>query len=343
MSLARLISSALVGGLVLAAAVVSAPQPADACGAFFARKSVPEASRPSLSLERVLIVFDPAKKEEHFMREVVFRGSKEKFGFVVPTPTRPTVAEVKKPPFDELERRYPFAREVELEKARGGSKGAPGGGAPQVIVLEVKYLGSFAAFVLQATDDKALAKWLADNEFTSTPESDRWLAEYVKRGFYYVAFRYEPTLDTKAGDDSLRAQSVRVTFPTPVAFYPYREPDHPASADRKLRAVELWVASPSALVPVAVTDDRGPPTWVRPFREGLRSTDQDPKAMAGTLGDDLAKLLPPGPLVVQPFQDQKTTRAGYGDVVFLPEVGVGKAEDAAAFVRATITRPEVAK
>ncbi len=332
----RIATGVVVAGALCLAAFASTPRPAAACGAFFARKATPAESRPSLALERVLIAFDPKKKEEHFIREVVFRGSEEKFGFVVPTPTRPTVSEVKKPPFDELERRYPFAPARQLDGARapGGAKG--GGGAPKVVVLEVKYLGSFAAFVLQASDEKALGKWLDENGFGSTPESDRWLGEYVKRGFYYVAFRYEPTLDEKRGDASLRAETVRISFPTPVAFYPYREPDHAPPPERKLRAVELWVASPAPLAPVALATEQGAATWVRPFREGLRRPNEDPKWLGEALGTELAKVLPEGPLVVQPFQDQKTQRSGYGDVVFLPEGGVGDDPEARAFVRATI-------
>jgi hypothetical protein len=343
----RVVSCALLASAVSLAAIGSAPRPADACGAFFAAKSVPAESRPSLSLERVLLVFDPAKKQEHFIREVVFRGGREKFGFVVPTPTRPGVFEVKKAPFDELERRFPFA--IEPSKDEGSKSraagGAPGGGAPKVVVLEVKYLGSFAAFVIQATDHEALGKWLADNGFSSTIEGDRWLAEYVKRGFYFVAFRYEPTLDEKSGDGGLRAQTVRISFQTPAAFYPYREPAHAAPAERKLRAVELWVASPSPLVPVARASDRGAAAWVRPFREGRRSGGEERGGMGGTLGDELAKLLPSGPLVVQTFQDQKTLRSGYSDVVFLPEGGVGGdvRDDVGTFVKSTIASPKEAE
>lgn len=337
----RAASCALLAGVVTVAALGSAPRPADACGAFFAAKSVPAESRPSLSLERVLVLFDPAKKQEHFIREVVFRGSREKFGFVVPTPSRPGVFEVKASPFDELERRYPFARSRDLEGALAPSR-AGGGAPPKVTVLEVKYLGSFSAFVLQASDPDALGKWLADNGFTSSLEGDRWLAEYVKRDFYFVAFRYEPTLDADAGAGGLRAQTVRISFEAPVAFYPYREPAHEVPVERKLRAVELWVASPTAIVPVARTETGGKPAWVRPFREGERAAGRE--WLLQGVGDELGKLLPPGPLIVQTFQDQKTQRAGYGDVVFLPESGLAGADAAASqLVRSTLGGEETPK
>ncbi len=331
----------LVGWALLAGAstfaLLGSPERADACGAFFARKTSAATSRPSLSLERVLIVFDPAKKEEHFVREIVFDGGSETFGFVVPTPSRPTVAEVKKPPFDELERRYPFARLGGSEKARAPGGAPGGGGAPKVIVHEVKYLGSFSAFVIEASDANALAGWLAQNGFGTTPESEAWLGEYVRRGFHHVAFRYEPTLDPKRGQSGLRAQTVRITFSTPLPFYPYREPEHAAASPRRERAVSLWLASPEPMVPIALASAGAGPAWVRPFREGLRDDRGDRESMKAILGEELGKQLPSAP-VVQTFQDQKASRSGYGDVVFLPAAGLAAAstEATSAFVRSTL-------
>ncbi|MCA9697499.1 MAG: hypothetical protein KC431_08240, partial [Myxococcales bacterium] len=40
------------------------------------------------------------------------------------------------------------------------------------------------------------------------------------------------------------------------------------------------------------------------------------ETLEASLVDELESLLPPGELVVQSFQDQKRTRAGYHDVLF---------------------------
>src|SRR5687768_5001972 len=74
---------------------------AAACGAFFRPKDLKRA--PSLSFERVLVLYEPETSTEHFIREVVFRGERTTFGFVVPTPTQPDVFKVKQSPFDKLE------------------------------------------------------------------------------------------------------------------------------------------------------------------------------------------------------------------------------------------------
>jgi hypothetical protein len=296
---------------------------AEACGAFFRPQAMKRA--PSLSFERVLIIHDPATETQHFVREVAFKGGQETFGFVVPTPSRPEVFKVKTSPFDKLEAVFPFAppRQRGMDGSKGGPPGAGGGAPPKVVILDIKRIGSFVAFVLKATDASALDKWLKDNKLGSTPENDKWLAEYVARDFYYVAFRYEPTKDASV-DGSLKAETVRISFKTPVPFYPYREPTHPADVEgAKQRAVALWLVSPQALAPVAMTKEGGKDVWVNPFAEGWRRDQIPGSLIANTLSDDDKKLVDEKKTYfVQPLEDQKTKRTDYGDVVFLPEEGV---------------------
>lgn len=156
----------------------------DACGGFFSHKEVEDKRRPSLAHEQTLIVFDAERRREHFVREVVFRAANEAFGFVVPTPSRPEVAAVEKSPFADLRAAFPFSPEkgrgLQEPGAAGGSRAPAGRG---VAVLEVAKVGSFTAFVLAADDAKALASWLAKNGFASTPQTDSWLAHYMKVKF----------------------------------------------------------------------------------------------------------------------------------------------------------------
>ncbi len=323
MKLSVISKSVVLSALALGLCGIEAPE-ADACGAFFRPQAMKRA--PSLSFEHVLIIHDPATETQHFIREVAFKGGQETFGFVVPTPTKPEVFKVKASPFDKLEATFPFA--PPRQRGMDGSKGGPpGGGAgnssPKVVILDIKRVGSFVAFVLKATDASALDKWLKDNKLGSTPENDKWLAEYVARDFFYVAFRYEPTKDTNV-DGSLKAETVRISFKTPVPFYPYREPTHPANAEEtKERAVALWLVSPQALAPVAMTKEGGKDVWVNPFAEGWRRDKMPGSIIANTLSDDDKKLVDEKQTYfVQPLEDQKTKRTDYGDVVFLPEEGV---------------------
>ncbi|HWZ90381.1 MAG TPA: hypothetical protein VNW92_16070, partial [Polyangiaceae bacterium] len=81
-------------------------RPARACALLQSTQGSP----PSLSQERALLIFDSTKGVEHFIREAVFKAGAEPFGFVVPTPSRPTVSALHGSPFAELDAQFPFAR-----------------------------------------------------------------------------------------------------------------------------------------------------------------------------------------------------------------------------------------
>lgn len=307
------------GAVVLAGALafVAAEPVADACGGFFSARALAPEQRPTLAREKVLIIHDAARGREHFIREVAFRKADQTFGFVVPTPTRPEVAAVAKNPFTRLRDAFPFERQtLGTVGIKGSGAGYGGGGGGGVEVLAVEKVGSFTAFTLAATDAEALAAWLKDNELTSTPETDRWLAHYVKMGFYYVAMRYDPPPDAKSRKDrAIGAETIRISFDTPVAYYPYFEPEAPQSA-KSPRLLEVWYAGSEPVVPVARLEEGDkPPRWVRPLKPGAKHGNARNRLKSALL-DELEALLPEGELVVQTFQDQKRRRTGYQDILF---------------------------
>ncbi|GEM_PF-2801289 len=302
---------------------------AEACGGFFRSKTLSPEQQPSLSREKVLLIHDAEAGQQHFIREVAFQRASEPFGFVVPTPTRPTVAAVETTPFSKLRAAFPFNPP---SRGRGGSKGAGFGGAPGggVQILEVKKVGSFTAFVLSATDSGALAQWLADNDLIATEEADAWLEHYVRMGFFYVAMRYDPPSADLAdgsapGPAAVVAETMRISFATPIPYYPYLEPEAPAGSTLgpDPRLMELWYVGRDPVVPVALQttgDAGGAGRWVRPLETG----EQRASARAGVeaaLDPELRKLLPEGPLVLQTFQDQKRSRAGFQDILFASKEG----------------------
>lgn len=312
----------------LLVALLAAPHSL-ACGGFFSPRATEGNRRPSLAYEQTLIVFDADKKREHFVREVVFRAAQDPFGFVVPTPARPEVGAVKSSPFEALRTDFPFQAApkgaLRLGASGGGaSRGMAGGG---VEVLEIVTVGSFTAFVLAATDGQALAGWLAKNGFASTKETDAWLAHYVKLKFYYVAMRYEPpkaAKNTKSPrEPSTKAETIRISFDTPLPYYPYLEPLPAAQPTvRPERLLDVWLVSRDPLVPVATHEQDGKLRWVRPLATGERYTGDNRAQLQRALGA-ASKILPPAAggqseLGVQRFMDQKRTRVGFGDIVFVP-------------------------
>jgi Uncharacterized protein conserved in bacteria (DUF2330) len=322
----RLLGPGLVFALALGA-LLTATLPfaarAKACGGFFSSSSLGAARRPSLANEQVLILYDSKNQREHFIREVVFRHATETFGFVVPTPTRPEVAKVSQSPFPALRGNFNFGLEPGKARAAGfgSGKGRLGGGSGGgVSVLDVKKVGSFTAFVLSASNEQGLAEWLRKQKLVSSPEADLWLAHYVKMGFFYVAMRYDPEPlpedGAKTSDAPTMAETLRITFSTPIPYYPYFEPKRP-DAQGELRLLDLWFASTEAFQPVALLDRDGLRRWVKPMRAGDAFLSARTE-LVDSLGAELSRLLPAGGVNVQTFQDQKASRAGFGDVLFAP-------------------------
>lgn len=307
-------------------AVASFSAPAAPCGAFVARATK---TVPSLAVEQTLILFDPEQELEHFIRQIAIRDPSPGFGFVVPVPERPVVAKVKEQPFARLSERFPVTAGFSLGGIRGGGRGGgmAAAAAPVVVVSRTK-VGSFTAFVLSATDAKALHKWFSDNQLLVPPEAEAWLAPYVRLGFYFAALRYEaPENASKSG--TTRAETIRISFKSPLPFYPYREPAHARASDAE-RELAVWLISTRAYTPVSLFEASGQARvgteaqWQRPLEQ--RSTRQLARSvLTGVLGDELLQLLPPSagsaahPLTVQVFEDQKRSREGFGDIVMVPQ------------------------
>ena len=307
--------------IALCAACIALLAPADdarACGAFFRSSTLTEDRKPSLAYEQTLIVFDREKRREHFIRDVSFRAADERFGFVVPTPSRPSVDKLKQSPFASLRTNFPYSKGIGLGSLGGIGHGARGGAGfgSGVQLIETKQVGSFTAFVLKATDEKALAKWLEEQKLVSSQEADRWLKHYVQMGFYYVAMRYDPPADAKKSKDArVQAETIRISFDTPLPYYPYFEPaPRPGAAHEEPRLLELWLVSTQRHVPLAARRTTSGTLWLRPFAEGERYANASRPNLKTALGSE--QLLPAGELVVQRFMDQKRSRQGYGDVLF---------------------------
>src|SRR5215218_6770607 len=72
--------------------------------------------RIDIAEESAVIIWEPATKTEHFIRRATFRGEAESFGFLVPTPTQPTLAAVGDDVFRRLRERTAPAVIHKIEK-----------------------------------------------------------------------------------------------------------------------------------------------------------------------------------------------------------------------------------
>jgi hypothetical protein len=208
--------------------------------------------------ESAIIVWDAATKTEHFIRRATFSSAARDFGFLVPTPTKPELAEAGDDAFMALAD-LTAPRVVVQQAPSGGAGGGCGCGvmapmsmsagkanAPQetVEVLDAKRVAGHDAVVLQADDAEALGKWLKEHGYESSPAITDWLAPYVKAKWKISAFKIAreeepPAPDTgkatpATGKTKLSSRAVltgpvsttalRMSFHTDRPFYPYREP-----------------------------------------------------------------------------------------------------------------------
>jgi hypothetical protein len=194
--------------------------------------------------ETALIVWDPATKTQHFIRRATFRGEARDFGFLVPTPAVPTLAEFNDSVFATLEEKTTPQRVIRTRKAIDWtplvamfmvSKSEVSTGAASVEVLSTEKIAGYEASVLDATDAEALQKWLADHGYATTPDLTEWLDAYIQKRWKITAFKVDKPAQTSA---------VRMTFTTEQPFFPYREPASQRESSQTSRRLRIFFLGP---------------------------------------------------------------------------------------------------
>jgi Uncharacterized protein conserved in bacteria (DUF2330) len=198
---------------------------------------VRRANGPSISIaeESAIIVWDPVKKMQHFIRRAAFDTKSPDFGFLVPTPTIPELPlkEVGDNIFRAMDK-WILPRTVEETSwefnpmlCMFGGMAAPDKAARMeaknsVRLLHEQKVGGFDINILEADVAEALAKWIKDHGFSADPELYEWLTPYVAGKWKISAFKI--TQDPKTGQLAA-TKAVRMSFKTDRPFFPYREPE----------------------------------------------------------------------------------------------------------------------
>ncbi len=233
--------NALNGSLLLLAATLACPLAGRACITVEYAHAIGEPIR--VTDESALIVWNAKTGQEQFVRRADFQTHAKGFGFLVPTPTKPTLSAAKDGLFNNLEFELLPKKKTEVQwrvgftpllllilawagegRETAGSESvsnspASGGLERAVEVVEQKRVGDYNASVLRASDTATLAAWLRDHKYAVTPDTRDWLAPYVRHDFYITAFQ----IVADARNESAQAGAVNLSFQTPAPFYPYRE------------------------------------------------------------------------------------------------------------------------
>src|SRR5205807_2726972 len=177
--------------------------------------------------ESAIIIWDAATKTQHFIRRASFKSDAPDFGFLVPTPTKPELAEASDEGFSYLAkvtapRVVTQSRPAQSPGCGCGTYTAQMAMAPgnSVQVLEEKRVAGFDAAVLASDDAAALGKWLKDHDYEFSPTLEEWVKPYLAKGWKITAFKI-----AKSGDaPTVATSAVRMSFKTDRPYFPYREP-----------------------------------------------------------------------------------------------------------------------
>ncbi|BBM85139.1 DUF2330 domain-containing protein [Candidatus Uabimicrobium amorphum] len=176
-----------------------------------------------IATESAIIIWDPTTKTQHFIRRASFVTPAKDFGFLVPTPTKPTLAEASDDAFvylRELTKPRVITQSRPMRLACSCTAMDKSMGAQGVTVLEEKRVAGYDAVILQASDSNSLQTWLQQHGYTFPKNLVDWVNPYVEAGWKISAFKIAKTDET----NKVSTSAVRMTFETPKPFFPYREP-----------------------------------------------------------------------------------------------------------------------
>lgn len=274
--------------------------------------------------ESAIILWDAASKTQHFIRRASFETKAKDFGFLVPTPTVPKLAEADNAAFDHLARlTAPPVRQLSPEaKSEAPKAAAAAPAAPAVTVIATAKVAGYDAAVLEANDANALDRWLKQHGYASSPELVEWYKPYIAKKWKITAFKIAK------GDGSgakIDAEAVRMSFQTDQPFFPYREPAGAKSGDTRMLRIFLVADARYAGAIGAAGAWPGRPVWSN--------------KIAGDERAELLKLLklPDGTAAnatrLTEFEDDSSPRPGTDDLFLAPAADQSALEKSPVYVR----------
>jgi len=183
--------------------------------------------------QSVIILWDAAAKTQHFIRRATFASQADDFGFLVPSPNRPELAESGNDAFPYLQKlTEPEIKLVPVPRSRGDEKKSEEKKAEEkfVKVLEQKLVAGFQASVLETNSAEALVDWLKGNGYAFSAEVEAWAKPYIKMRWIITALKVAKEKGAPASQH-VSASALRMSFKTERPLFPYREPDSRSAAE----------------------------------------------------------------------------------------------------------------
>lgn len=250
-----------------------------------------------------VIVWDEDAGVEHFVRKARFRSQADDMGFIAPTPSVPDIVEVDEQVFVTMEKLKPKPQTFMATK----SSSLEAASAGHVEVIQEQDVAGYRATTVKATDSAALAEWMAENGYTTTPSIERWTDFYIRKKWYLTAFKVN--LDSGYGETG----TVRMSFKTDRPFNPYVVPEDNFGASAGLKV--YFVSSKRGVGTVGESGTWVNASWSASVNEGSH------QLMKSQLNIDSL----PSQLVVTAFDDPDFPRPAVDDVYFRLEGDSGPA------------------
>ncbi len=220
--------------------------------------------------QTVILLWDAEAGVEHFIRQADFRGNDREFGFIVPTPAEPELAESGSEAFPILARlTAPLVKSSGGGMSMGCAASGPSTAGAQVQIVQEKRFAGFDAVVLRAESGRALGDWLRDHDYANSPELQDWAQPYIAKQWFFTAMKIAKSADQPA-DLTVRAAALRLSFKTDRPLFPYREPDYKGRNEllgAKTRLLRLFVIAEERQTGHFEQDDSwtGQVTWAGPI------------------------------------------------------------------------------
>ncbi|MDF1660257.1 MAG: DUF2330 domain-containing protein [Planctomycetota bacterium] len=203
-----------------------------------------QGSHVQIADQEILVVWDEVNKREHFIRQAKFETDSENYGFLVPTPTKPELAEADAAVFKRLsdttkpvvKTNYHYHFGSIFDKSAFVSSRKTDSKKASVTVLDRKRIAGYDAVVLRADDPKALGEWLESHGYEFREDLIEWVRPYIEAHWIVTAFKFvntTPKLMLKP------TKAIRMSFDTEHPLFPYRVPEDNLSQARSLLRVHF--------------------------------------------------------------------------------------------------------
>lgn len=258
--------------------------------------------------ESAIIIWDAAAKTQHFIRRASFETRAKDFGFLVPTPTIPKLADADDEAFDQLARitAPPVFRHDPTVKSEL-PRPAPTAAAPAVVVVATAKLAGFEAAVLDASDASLLGLWLKQNGYASSPELVEWSKPYIAQKWMITAFK----MDQDNPDiGRLSTSAVRMSFTAERPYFPYREPERTPATSAPARLLRIYFLGDARFAGTIGDGSPWPGKTVWANRLDPLDRDRVMKLL------DLPPTTAPEAMHLTEFEDRASPRPGRDDLFF---------------------------